>query len=137
MSHDIKPFENNSTLHTANDNAALDEINRTTAKALIRAAVTIVDGDGEYEAGDSFARIAVIDTHSTVSIQDAHGDAQIQIETEKGIQFHATAKSYDDFQIHTYLPGDWTRLIFIYVRQITPTRHWTFDDGSEYGSRRN
>lgn len=132
MSYDIEPFKNNSTPQIANDNhTSLDKIHRTAAKALIRAAVTIVDNDGEYEAGDSFARIAVIDTHTTVRIDDANGDTHIEVETENGIQFHAIAESYDDFQIETYLSGDWEQIILIYASDITPTQHWTFDDDGE------
>ncbi|MCB1937420.1 MAG: hypothetical protein KDF59_15940 [Nitrosomonas sp.] len=128
MSYDIEPFENNITALRTNENTALNKIRHTTAKALIRAAVTIVDGDGEYEAGDSFARIAVVDTHTTVRIDDANGDAHIEVETENGIQFHAIAKSYSDFQIETYLSGDWEQIILDYASDITPTQHWTFDD---------
>ncbi len=122
---------NDSTPLSAIDNAAMDKIHRTAAKALIRAAVTIVDGDGEYETGDSFARIAVIDTHTTVRIDDANGDAHIEVETENGIQFHAIAKSYSDFQIDTYMPGgDWQQTVLSYASGITPT-YRTFDDGGE------
>ena len=120
MSYDIKRYKNDSAALSANDITALDQIHRTVAKALIRTAVTIVDGDGEYEAGDSFARIAVIDTHTTVRIDDANGDAQIEVETENGIQFHAIAKSYSDFQIDTYLPGDWQQIVLSYASGITP-----------------
>lgn len=131
MSDDLEPYKNDSTELSANDNTGFDQIHHTAAKALIRAAVTIVDGDGEYLAGDSFARIAVIDARTTVSIHDAHGDAQIKVETDSGIQFHAIAKSYSDYQIDTYLPGDWQQIILDYASDITPTQHWTFDDDGE------
>lgn len=109
------------------NNTAPSTLSYNAVKALIRAAVTIVDGDGEYEAGDSFARIAVIDTHTTVRIDDANGDAQIEVETENGIQFHAIAKNYSDFQIETYMPGDWQQIVLSYASGKTPT-HRTFDD---------
>ncbi|GJL72926.1 MAG: hypothetical protein NMNS01_21250 [Nitrosomonas sp.] len=140
MSYYVEAFKNDSTALSANDNTALDKIHHTAAKALISAAVTIVDGDGEYEAGDSFARIAVIDTHRAVRVRidDANSDAHIiELETENGIQFRAIAKSYSNFQIDTFLSGDWEQIILDYASDITPTRHWTFGDGSEAGSRRN
>lgn len=111
-------------------------LSHSAAKALIRAAVTIVDGDGEYEAGDSFARIAVIDAAITVRVDDGNGDTHIEIETEGGIQFHAIAENFHEFEIQIYHPceGDWEALLLEYAAEISnsPSQHWTgFDEEDE------
>lgn len=82
-------------------------------KTNIRAAVRIIDAEGEYVAGDSFARIAVIDARIAIKIEDRFNNpATIEVEVDESIVFSAIAHSSEDFEVEIHIADEWESILF-------------------------
>jgi len=97
---------------------------------LIQAAVSIVDAEGEYEPGDSFARIAAVNAHTSIRIDDSFGiPVEIQICFHDKAVFRAVAVSQKDFEILLNSHQEDCFNIILERGEISnPLQNWTFGD---------
>lgn len=107
--------------------APTNSISFNTAQALILAVFRVSDYEGEPGGIDQTSPlVSIIDAHIAVQVEDYFGEAQIKIETEQGIQFHAIAVSDYDFHIEVYRPGDWEVMLLTYANSLTPEKSLMF-----------
>lgn len=81
---------------------------------IIQGIANLVDSEGEYEAGSSFARWAMLDMSITARIDDFDGDAAIEVQEGDVVVFRATARSPLNASIQTFIAGDWMESILGY-----------------------
>ena len=106
-------------------------ISYSKAKLLVNAIAIIVDGDGEYEAGDSFARIAEVDANIALRVHDPSNDIHLEVFVNGTPHFQAIAKTPCDFEIELFINSDWIDAVIQHAKTIVPSQNWTFGSSPE------
>ena len=75
--------------HTRQSSSA----SRGAVNALIKAAVTIIETDGEAESGVLSSQIVIIDAHTTLRVYGNFGDTTIEVDSDDDIQFFGFRRS--------------------------------------------
>ena len=114
--------------HTRQSSSA----SRGAVNALIKAAVTIIETDGEAESGVLSSQIVIIDAHTTLRVYGNFGDTTIEVDSDDDIQFLVLEEAPGDFIVDTHRTGDWEETLLAYAEDITashePMRGYAGED---------